>query len=109
MQRSNRKQSIYTEGQILLAISAIKQGQIQSIRRAAQIYNVPRVTLARRLHGTQARRDCAANSRRLTLNEEEAIVKHILDLDSRGFSPKLKEVADMANHLLLSSLQGHPH
>jgi hypothetical protein len=63
---------------------------------------MPRVTLARRLEGIRGRRDCTANSKKLTVNEEEVIIRHILDLDSRGFSPRLKEVADMANHLLIS-------
>jgi hypothetical protein len=32
--------------------------------------------------------------------EEEVIVQHIIDLDSRGFSPRLADVEDMANYLL---------
>jgi hypothetical protein len=32
--------------------------------------------------------------------EEEDLVKHLLNLDSRGFGPKLHEVAAMANYLL---------
>jgi hypothetical protein len=102
MPQSNQIQSNYKEGQILLAISAIERGQIQSVRHAAKTYDVPRVTLARRLDGIRARRDSTANLKKLTENEEEVIIRHILDLDSRGFSPRLKEVADMANHLLAS-------
>ena len=50
---------------------------------------VPELTLAlRRL------------SDKLTLTEEYTIVQYILDLDSRGFSPRLCEVADMADKLL---------
>jgi hypothetical protein len=90
----------YKEGQLLLAYFAIQQGQVQNICQAAKIYGVPERTLRRRVNGTKARRDCIANSRKLTDQEEKDLIKHLLDLDSRGFSPKLHEVAVMANHLL---------
>jgi hypothetical protein len=56
--------------------------------------------MRRRRAGTAARRDCEPNSKRLTKLEEEAIIQHILDLDSRGFAPTLGAVQDMANKLL---------
>jgi hypothetical protein len=102
MASPNQRRSRSNEGQLLLAKSAIIKGQIQTINQAAKVYNVSRKTLTRRLDGTQARSDCMANSKKLTKSEEEVIVRHILDLDSRGFSPMLKEVGDMANHLLKS-------
>ena len=37
---------------------------------------------------------------KLFKTEEEVIVKHILDLDMRGISPRLAGVKDMANLLL---------
>lgn len=37
--------------------------------------------------------------RNLDQNEEKVIVEHILDLDARGFPPRLAAVADMANSL----------
>ena len=37
---------------------------------------------------------------RLTVTEEEVIIRHILELDSRGFSPRLAAVKDMADPLL---------
>ncbi len=37
---------------------------------------------------------------RLTLPEEDALVKFILDLDAQGFPPQLSGVEDMANLLL---------
>ncbi len=40
------------------------------------------------------------NSRRLSATEEQIIVRHILELDSRGFALQLQEVADIADKLL---------
>jgi len=93
-------QSLYNEADLLLAISTINQKQIQSERRAASTYNVPRSTLQTRRAGVTSRRDCEPNSKKLTKLEEEAIIQHILDLDSRGFAPTLDAVRDMANKLL---------
>ena len=35
----------------------------------------------------------------LTKLEEKVVVEHILNLDSRGFPPRLTDVADIANSL----------
>ena len=37
---------------------------------------------------------------KLLKTEEEVIIQHILDLDSRGFPPRLAAVKDMADSLL---------
>jgi hypothetical protein len=36
----------------------------------------------------------------LSITEEEVVVQHILDLDARGFPPRLAAVKDMADSLL---------
>jgi hypothetical protein len=92
--------SPYKEGRILLAIQAIKQGQIQSIRATAASYDIPYTTLYRRIHGTASRRDSAPNSCKLSPYEEGTIVQYILDLDSRGFPPRPQAVREMADLLL---------
>jgi hypothetical protein len=88
------------EGQLLIAIEAIRRNPKLSLRSAAAIYQVPYTTLRARKAGQPSRRDIPANSRKLTNSEESAIVQYILDLDSRAFSPRLSEVEDMANLLL---------
>jgi len=88
------------ESRIILAIQALKGSQKLSIRSAARIYNVSETTLRERRAGRPARRDIAANSRKLTDLEESVIVQHILELDSKGFPPQLCGVEDMANRLL---------
>jgi hypothetical protein len=87
------------EARIQLALQAIKQDANLSERRAAGIYSVNRRTLANRRAGKQSRRDCAPNSANLSSTEEEVIVQHILDLDARGFLPRLAAVKYMADVL----------
>ena len=83
-------QSPYNKADILLAIDSINREQIKSERRAVSTYIVPRSTLRDQRAGVPSRRDCEANSKKLTKLEEEAIKQHILDLDSRGFAPTLR-------------------
>jgi hypothetical protein len=51
IRNKNSRNSIEQEGQILLAISALKNGEIHSIREAARVFQVPRSTLGTRYHG----------------------------------------------------------
>ncbi|RFN47269.1 hypothetical protein FIE12Z_8482 [Fusarium flagelliforme] len=88
------------EARILLALQALKNDPKLSIRRAAEIYNVHYRTLHRRHKGSQSRRDIIPKSRKLSDLEEQIIVQYILDLDSRGFPPRLRGVEEMANRLL---------
>ncbi|USP75366.1 hypothetical protein yc1106_02640 [Curvularia clavata] len=94
------------EADIQLAISSINSHQIQSNRRAAAIYSVSERTIRRRRAGVTARRDCQPNSKKLTKLEEEVIVDHILNLDSRGFAPTYAAMRDMANKLLAARSAG---
>jgi hypothetical protein len=88
------------EAQVQLALQALQNDQKLSLRAAARIYSVDHTKLRRRRRGKQSRRDIPANSRRLTDLEESVIVQYILDLDSKGFPPRLSGVEDMANRLL---------
>jgi hypothetical protein len=89
-----------TERRLILALQAIQNDPNLSVRRAAQIYQVPHRTLADRRAGRPSRRDITPKSRKLTDQEERAIVQYILQLDSKGFPPRISSVEDMANHLL---------
>lgn len=98
--RQNRRESIEQEGRILLAVSALKNQEIRSIREAARIYNVHERTLRRRLNGITSRSETRANNHKLTQNEEDSLVQWILSLDRRGAPPRLSDVQEMANLLL---------
>ncbi|KAG7000206.1 hypothetical protein FocnCong_v013285 [Fusarium oxysporum f. sp. conglutinans] len=88
------------EGRILLALQALQNDPQLKLRRAAEIYKVGRMMLWRRQKGIQSRRDWIPKSRKLSNLEEQIIVQFILDLDSRGFPPRLRGVEEMANQLL---------
>lgn len=80
------------ERNIILALNALREGQIQSIRATAKAFNVCRTTLSRRADGRLSRRDYILNSRKLTSLEESVLTKQILDLDARGLPPRLSIV-----------------
>jgi hypothetical protein len=90
----------FPENRILLAINAIRSTPRLSVRRAAEIYNVPKSTIAARMKGRVAKPDSYHGRSNLTKIEEEVIVQYILERDSRGFSPRTVDVGDMANLLL---------
>jgi hypothetical protein len=56
--------------------------------------------LGERLRGIPPRRDISANSRKLTDLEETVLVECILELDSKGYPPRLCIVEDMANRII---------
>jgi hypothetical protein len=93
------------ENRINLAVQAIQRDKKLSRRRAAQLYNVPESTLRDRMNGKTPKAEVRPTAHRLTITEEEAVVQRILDLDARGFAPRLAGVEDMAN-LLLSRRDG---
>jgi hypothetical protein len=88
------------EGHILLAIQAIKLYYFKSIRAAAISYDVPPSTICSRINRVASRHDFFPNSRKLTLEEELAIVRYILDLDSCRFPPRPQSVQEIADLLL---------
>ena len=93
--------SIHTqEARIILAIEAIRTSKKLSRRKAAKIYNIPFSTLTGRMNGRTALPKRRPAVQKLTELEEEVISQYILDLDLRGFAPRLAGVEDMANCLL---------
>ncbi|KAM5526543.1 transposase [Fusarium oxysporum f. sp. phaseoli] len=88
------------KGKILLALQALQNDPKLKLGHAAEIYKVGRMILWRRQKGIQSRSDWVPKSRKLSDLEEKIIVQFILDLDSRGFPPRLCGVEEMANRLL---------
>jgi hypothetical protein len=89
------------EADTVLAISAINNGQFQTSRAAAAVFNVSKCRIRRRRAGKPAQCDCIPNSKKLTKYKEEAITQYIINLDARGFRPSLSAVRNIANKLLV--------
>jgi hypothetical protein len=100
MSQPHQIQQVTSEADIQLAIFEINSCRVQSVKRAAEIYNVPRTTVQDRRAGKPSRRDCEPNSKRLNKLEEEAIVERILEESARGFAPTKADVRAMADKLL---------
>jgi hypothetical protein len=90
--------SFNREGRIDLALQIYHLRQFQSLRRAAAAFEVSFITLTRRHNGIVNRLAVTPNGQKLTLTEEQTIIRYILDLDARGFPPRKCEVKDMANN-----------
>ncbi|KAF4332164.1 hypothetical protein FBEOM_14043, partial [Fusarium beomiforme] len=88
------------EARIILALQAYQEDPKLSLRRAAFLYDVHFRTLHYRSQGRQARADCIPNGRKLSDQEEQVIVEYILNLDSRGFPSRYRDIEEMANRLL---------
>ncbi|RFU25062.1 hypothetical protein B7463_g11274, partial [Scytalidium lignicola] len=94
------------EGRIALAINALKNGQIKSIRSAACNFDVPRNTLNARFHGRVQKGTTYTKSFKLTQFEEESLVQWIISMGKRGMPPRPSQVHSMANSLI--SKRGEP-
>jgi hypothetical protein len=92
--------SSQTEGRVSLALQAYITHQIPSLRTAAATYDVPYTTLYRRHTGVLSRADVLANSRKFTNNEEQLLLRKILQLSADGFPPQRAIVEEMANIML---------
>ncbi|KFY31571.1 hypothetical protein V493_00990 [Pseudogymnoascus sp. VKM F-4281 (FW-2241)] len=90
------------KAQIILAIEAIQSSHKLSHCATAKLYNVPESTLCARMNGVTPKADSRLVSQSLTKIEEEVVVQYILDLDSRGFPPLIRDVEAMVNSILAS-------
>ena len=93
---------ITQEAKIILAIEAIRTSRRLSRWKAAKLYGVPFSTLNDRMNGHLPLLKRRLANIKLTILEEEVIIRNILNLDSRGFAPQLARVEDMANYILES-------
>jgi hypothetical protein len=100
MPQQSRTQTAHKEERIAAAILALERNEVPSLRKAAAMYGVSPTTLLQRRAGRPSRRDCHPNSANLTKQEEQTLVKYILELGSRRYPPTLTAVRDMANALL---------
>ncbi|TIA08251.1 hypothetical protein D6C80_09323, partial [Aureobasidium pullulans] len=74
------------EAQIELALTAIRTGEVNSVRAAERAYNIPESTLRARLNGTT--------------NRQEFLIKWILEQDAQGFPPTHARTREIATRIL---------
>ena len=88
------------EGRMTLAIEAIRTTKKMLIRAAAKAYDVFESFIRNQMKDITSLTERRHDRHLLTPTEEETLVRHILDLDSRGFAPRISDVEDMTNFLL---------
>jgi len=89
------------ESRIILVIEAIRSTKRMSLRAVAKTYDVPKSSLRYRIKGRVVKYEKRNAAHNLIESEEETFVCYILDLDSRGFPPRIERVKDMADLLLM--------
>jgi hypothetical protein len=88
------------ETRIIIVIEALQTSkQKLSRRRVVSIYKVPENTFCDRITSRIPRSNTRPIVQNLTETKKQVIVNHILDLDSRRFSPRQADIKDIANYL----------
>ena len=75
------------EGRICLALQAYTNNHFLSLRAIADTYEVPYESLRRRHLRVLPRASTPANSRKFTNDEEQILLRKILQLSADGFPP----------------------
>ncbi|ESZ90366.1 hypothetical protein SBOR_9248 [Sclerotinia borealis F-4128] len=88
------------EARIISAIETLSKSKKISRRSVANLYNIPESTLRTRINGSTPLQERRPANHKLTKLEEEVILRYILDMDARGFVPRVSGVEDMVNDIL---------
>ena len=88
------------EARIQLAVEALRSGQIRSVRKAADAFDVPKSTLHRRVKGGGTRQEAQVQNRKLRPTEEAALIRWIESMDDRGMAPTVGYIRQMADLLI---------
>jgi hypothetical protein len=106
MSKNTRQKAIEREGRIVLAINALKKGQIATIRQASRLYDVPLMTLYNHLNGRPGQTTTRANGLQLIKTKEESLKNWIISLASHGATPRPSAIQAIADILLFK--RGNP-
>lgn len=88
------------EARINLAIAALNDGSITSLREASRVYNLPRSTLQARYHGRRAQKVYSQSLQRLSVAEEESIRRCIMQMAIWGWPISIRYLEALAKDLL---------
>jgi hypothetical protein len=88
------------ETRIIIIIEAFQTSkQKLNRRRVISIYKVPENIFRNRITSRTPCSNTRFAVQNLTETKKQVIVNHILDLDSRGFSPRQANIENIANYL----------
>jgi hypothetical protein len=88
------------ETRIIITIETLQTSkQKLSRRRVISIYKIPKNIFYNRITSRTPCSNTRPIIQNLTETEKQIIVNYILDLDSRGFSPRQTNIEDIANYL----------
>src|SRR6266699_403814 len=92
--------STFNEHQLQLTLQTFERDPQLSIHKTIRFYKILHSTLFHRINGRSIYADIIPNLQKLTVLKEEMIVREVLDLNSRGFPPRMYDIEDMVNRLL---------
>ncbi len=87
--------------QLQLAFQTFEKDLQLNIYKATQFYNILCITLSTRINGVSIRENIITNSQKLTTLEKEVVVREVFNIDSRRFPPRIYNVKDIVNWLLM--------
>jgi hypothetical protein len=93
---------ITQEAKIILAIEAIRTSKKLSYQKVAKLYQILYSIFCNRINSRIIFPKYRLINIKLIILEEEVIIRNILDIDSRGFVPRLASIKDIANYILKS-------
>ena len=85
------------------ALDAYRNGEYNSIRKVARLWNVSEATLRRRLKGAVPKPQAHVTQQLLTSAQEELLVQWILSLEATGYPPAHMQVKEMVRVILRCS------
>ena len=88
------------EARLLLAVQAFQRNPKKKLRVLTRYYTMPYSTLQKRVQGQLPLSERRLAMHKLTEIEEKVILQRVIDLDTRGFSPRLSGVEEIANLIL---------
>jgi hypothetical protein len=90
------------EARIILAIKAIRSSKKINRSNITKIYDILYFILTDRMNSRTLIYKYQPGASKLTELEEEVIIQNILDIDTRGFAPRLASIKDITNYILES-------
>ena len=92
---------VWSNESMEMAIDSVKRQEL-SVRRAAEVYSIPKSTLHDRISGKVVHGVCSGPEPYLTATEENELVQFLIKCASMGFARSKKQIFDIVNRVLES-------